>query len=250
MNASVFVVFFLLFIFILLKKAGLLSLKKKVNITTNNEEGSSDGASESKQDASDKRKKRKVLNSFFISIAAVIALNVVMRTTAEMTWDFLYNMEGPFFWGMQISMFLFIFSLSMNRDEDSKPIHAGFIWAIFLITFLGFLHQPKVQKYFPKKSHVSADSALQKSSTDAKQTPSKIFTKILTPGRWYSIDVSLKYRDINISPKGNIRIQLPNGKVYDDGPGMVNNIEVGQGVWKLRALGNKPVEVRIILTYA
>ncbi len=186
----------------------------------------------------------KTLQSAKIAFVALISLDIVLRTTATSTWDFLYNTEGLFFWGLQITIFLFILSLNMNRDENSKPVHVGFIWTIAIIAMIGLFNQLKVSEYFPDKS-----SSVSNTVSREQVVRKKVFTYILEPGKWREFYVSLDYKYLNIEPSGNIRVRIPNGRLYDVKPDVnVNAENLTHGTYRLKPLGKKSVKVRITLT--
>jgi len=193
----------------------------------------------------------KVLYSIAIAVVALISLDIVTRVVATSMWNWLYHStEGTFFWGLQIVIFLFIFTMSMNKDEKSKPINPMFLWTIVLILFVGLANQPNIKEYFSADDihHIAKTSTSESNSQNIQKGEKTKGWITLLPGKWHYIDVSSRYRDIVIKPQGEIVIKKPNGTTYIERPDSKHNEVGAYGTYGFKPRGKKSVRVWVSLT--
>jgi len=157
-------------------------------------------------------------------------------------WMSWFNTKGLFFLGTQLAIVLLFILNIIFRDEKNKPAINVISWIISILLIAGFVDQLASTSSPKKVAH-------NKSVQHAKTLRKEIFTVMLAPGRWYNVDVSSKYRSINMKPFGGIIVKLPNGKEYYDDPGLKINVSGGtQGTYSFRPASHKPVKLRVTLT--
>jgi len=226
-----FCVLVLLLLFKLFHKNGFMPFKKDGDGSESKDGEKIDWA---------KKSKHSVLIIGLYSIA-----NLLFWMVIPDIWMLWFNTKGLFFLGTQLAIVLLFILNIVFRDEKNKPVINTISWMIFIVLIAGFVNQLAIREQQSKKVVHNTSVQRQRVKTPRKE----VSTVILMPERWYSVDVSSKYRNINMKPFDGIIVKLPNGTEYYDGPGLKINVNGGtQGTYSFRPVGHKPVKLQITLT--